>query len=198
MGKQLHRFSNKGVYQGPLPTKLGRPTDLAAGRGELYVADLDRQAVLAFSGDDVVNPPARIRGLRPVALDHSGGQLAVLDMASHTLGVFSARDGERLRSVPLGRVGLMDSVALDPTGHVLVTQRRKDRESSRPDGTWLLDGAGRILTPDSNPNHLAMALRAQGVERLLAGSLDMSRGRLLILSEWTGGAGRFALRGALP
>jgi len=195
LGRRLHRFTDSGVYLGQLPARLGRPTDVAAAGDKLYIADLARQAVLVLSSDEEVNPRERIRRVRPVALDQAGGRLALLDMASHTLGVFNAADGKRLLRVPLGRVGLMSTLALDDAGHALVTQRRKDRATSQPDQIWLMASTGRILTPDSNPNHLALALRAGGVERFQAVSLDMSRGLIMALGELAGGVGRLTLRG---
>lgn len=103
---------------------LRKPVDVAVGEdGSVYVADSERGAVVAIALDGAQRQirPQR-EGFRPVAVAISGSSLFVVDVATHTVDVFSTREDSLIRS--LGGAGSDPGKFYFPSGVALDTASR--------------------------------------------------------------------------
>lgn len=108
--------------------KISQPNNLAFDEaGRLYVADAVRQAVLVYNPDESFHAAwGRPGEIRPVDVAAENGELFVCSAANHQIEVWSAEDGEHLRTFgglgsDPGEFFIPTHIDLDGNGHLFIT-----------------------------------------------------------------------------
>lgn len=145
--------------------QLKKPVAVAvADDSTLYVADIDRGAILVFDADERYSRAYGHPKFKPSALAVHGDRLYATDMVGQRVDVFDRNDGSLLGTI--GTVGDEDGqfrlplgIATDKQGNVYVTDMLRCRlQKFSPEGRFIgaVGAMGKVAGTFARPKHVAV------------------------------------------